>query len=56
MTLDLNLSRRQVVIITGMSGAGRSSALKNLEDLGFEAIDNLPIDFFGRIVSKTLHK
>lgn len=51
MTLDLNLSRRQVVIITGMSGAGRSSALKNLEDLGFEAIDNLPIDFFGRIVS-----
>lgn len=32
-----------VLLITGMSGAGRSSALKILEDLGYEAIDNLPL-------------
>ena len=31
-----------VIIVTGMSGAGRSSALKALEDLGYEAVDNLP--------------
>jgi RNase adapter protein RapZ len=34
---------RQLVIVTGLSGAGRSTALKALEDLGFEAIDNLPL-------------
>ena len=42
--------KRKVVVVTGMSGAGRSSALRNLEDLGFEAIDNLPVSFLGRLV------
>src|SRR3546814_8748930 len=32
----------RVVLVTGMSGAGRSSALRVLEDEGYEAIDNLP--------------
>lgn len=32
-----------VVLVTGMSGAGRSTALKMLEDLGYEAVDNLPL-------------
>lgn len=32
-----------VVLVTGLSGAGRSSALKALEDEGFEAVDNLPL-------------
>lgn len=31
------------VIVTGMSGAGRSSALKMLEDLGYFCVDNLPV-------------
>jgi UPF0042 nucleotide-binding protein len=35
-------SRPQVLVVTGMSGAGRSSAAKILEDLGFTVIDNLP--------------
>jgi RNase adapter protein RapZ len=34
--------RPQLVVITGMSGAGRSQAGKALEDLGFFVIDNLP--------------
>ena len=34
---------RRVVLVTGPSGAGRSSAIKVLEDLGFEAIDNMPL-------------
>jgi UPF0042 nucleotide-binding protein len=35
--------RFPLILVTGMSGAGRSTALKILEDLGFEAIDNLPL-------------
>ena len=46
----LEEERQRVVVVTGMSGAGRSTALKILEDLGYEAIDNLPLDFLARIV------
>lgn len=35
-------SQREVVIISGLSGAGKLSALKTFEDLGFYAVDNLP--------------
>ena len=41
----------QVVLVTGLSGAGRSTALKALEDVGYEAIDNLPLSFLESIVS-----
>lgn len=34
--------RHELVIITGISGAGKLSALKTFEDLGFYAVDNLP--------------
>lgn len=44
------LLQTRVVIVTGMSGAGRSSALKTLEDLGYEAVDNLPISLLSRIM------
>jgi UPF0042 nucleotide-binding protein len=42
--------RLPVVLVTGMSGAGRSTTLKTLEDLGYEAIDNLPLHVLPRIV------
>lgn len=32
-----------VLLVTGMSGAGKTSALKSLEDLGYEAVDNIPL-------------
>ncbi len=35
--------RRSVILLTGLSGAGMSTALKGLEDLGYEAVDNLPL-------------
>jgi len=35
-------SRGQLVVVTGMTGAGRSTAAKELEDLGFFVVDNLP--------------
>lgn len=31
------------VIVTGMSGAGKSSVLKMLEDIGYFCVDNLPV-------------
>lgn len=39
------MSDRQtpIYLVTGMSGAGRSTALRALEDIGFEAVDNLPL-------------
>ncbi|MGA9565090.1 MAG: RNase adapter RapZ [Candidatus Korobacteraceae bacterium] len=36
-------SLHELVIITGMSGAGKLSALKTFEDLGYYAVDNLPV-------------
>ncbi len=39
-----------LVLVTGMSGAGKSTALKILEDLGFEAIDNLPLSLLADLV------
>src|SRR5262245_11958284 len=35
--------RAAVLLVTGMSGAGRSTTLKILEDMGYEAFDNLPL-------------
>jgi UPF0042 nucleotide-binding protein len=37
--------RRRLLVVTGLSGAGRTTALKILEDLGYEAVDNLPLMF-----------
>ncbi|MEM7168725.1 MAG: RNase adapter RapZ [Pseudomonadota bacterium] len=45
-------TRQPVVLVTGQSGAGRSTALKALEDLGYEAIDNLPLDLLSTIVGE----
>jgi RNase adapter protein RapZ len=39
-----------VLVVTGMSGAGRSSAAKTLEDLGYIVIDNLPPTLLGSAV------
>ena len=42
----------QLVIISGMSGAGRSAASKALEDIGFFVIDNLPADLISGVVAR----
>ncbi len=44
-----NTTARRVVLVTGISGAGKSSALKALEDLGFETVDNVPLGLFERL-------
>lgn len=43
-------SAAHIVFITGPSGAGRSTAINALEDLGFEAIDNLPLSLVPRLL------
>lgn len=40
----------RIVFVTGPSGGGRSTAVKALEDIGFEAIDNLPLSLFPRLL------
>jgi RNase adapter protein RapZ len=45
---------KELVIVTGISGAGKASALKAFEDLGFHCVDNLPLELlpnFAGIVS-----
>ncbi len=47
----------KLVIVTGMSGAGKSSALKMLEDLGYFCMDNLPaplVEKFAELLTGTL--
>lgn len=41
------------VIVTGMSGAGKSTAMKMMEDMGFFCIDNLPIPLLDKLVDFT---
>lgn len=43
-------ARARVVAVTGMSGAGRSTALKALEDMGFETVDNLPLAMLPHLI------
>lgn len=39
-----------LIIVTGMSGAGRTTAINALEDLGFEALNNFPLSLVDRLV------
>ena len=44
--------RRRVVLVTGLSGAGKASALRALEDIGYEAVDNPPVGMIEAMVSR----
>ena len=44
------------VIVTGMSGAGKSSALKMLEDVGYFCVDNLPVALLDKFAEMLLDK
>lgn len=44
--------RQRIVLVTGMLGAGKATTLKELEDLGWEAIDNFPLRLLDRIVGQ----
>ena len=40
----------KLVIVTGMSGAGKSTVMKMMEDMGFFCVDNLPIPLFEKFI------
>lgn len=44
--------RQRILLVTGMLGAGKTTALRALEDLGWEAIDNFPIRLLSRLVGE----
>ncbi|WBH16538.1 RNase adapter RapZ [Sphingomonas radiodurans] len=41
----------EILLVTGLSGAGKSTVLKTLEDLGWEVVDNLPLSLLDRLLS-----
>lgn len=45
----------RVLLVTGPSGAGRSTAIHALEDLGYEVIDNLPLSLVPRLIDGPPH-
>ena len=42
---------RRILFVTGMSGAGKKTALKALEDMGWETVDNLPVSLLDRLLA-----
>jgi RNase adapter protein RapZ len=42
---------KKILLVTGMSGAGKSTALNTLEDLGWEVVDNLPFSLLDRLLA-----
>ncbi|RZM06002.1 MAG: RNase adaptor protein RapZ, partial [Sphingomonas sp.] len=45
---------QEVLLVTGLSGAGKSTVLKTLEDLGWEVVDNLPLVLLDRLLDAPL--
>jgi UPF0042 nucleotide-binding protein len=45
-------ANRRVILLTGLSGAGKTTATKSLEDIGFRTIDNLPYELLPALVEK----
>ena len=45
-------ARQRLLLVTGLSGAGKSTALDVLEDLGWETIDNFPVRLLKRVVAR----
>src|SRR5213595_1636107 len=44
----------ELVVITGLSGSGKGSVLKVLEDLGYYSVDNLPVELIPKFAELTL--
>jgi UPF0042 nucleotide-binding protein len=42
---------KRILLVTGLSGAGKSTALKTLEDAGWEVVDNLPLSLLDHLLS-----
>src|SRR4051794_7303962 len=55
-THDLQIqepARADLIIVTGMSGSGKQTAIRAFEDLGFYAVDNLPVSLLPKFAELT---
>jgi UPF0042 nucleotide-binding protein len=50
------IARKNILLVTGMSGAGKSTVLRTLEDIGWEVVDNLPLLLLDRLLATALPK
>src|ERR1022692_3484384 len=50
---EASARKPELVVITGLSGSGKGSVLKALEDLGFYSVDNLPVDLIPKFAELT---
>jgi UPF0042 nucleotide-binding protein len=48
------ISGKPILLVTGMSGAGKSTVLRTLEDMGWEVVDNLPLLLLNRLLDTAL--
>ena len=48
----MSAGRQRIVVVTGLSGAGKISILRALEDLSYEAVDNPPLDLLPTLVAQ----
>ncbi len=51
--MDDPLKKRKIVIITGLSGSGKSTVARTLEDQGFFCVDNIPVDLLPKLLELT---
>ncbi|MCL4135254.1 UNVERIFIED_CONTAM: hypothetical protein GTU68_048641 [Idotea baltica] len=52
--INKDINPPKLIVVTGPSGAGRSTAINVLEDIGFEAIDNVPLSLIPRLTDGSL--
>src|SRR3954463_9290394 len=53
MTKKKAAPKPELVVITGLSGSGKGSVLKSLEDLGYYSVDNLPVELIPKFAELT---
>ena len=46
----------KIIIVTGMSGSGKTVALKMFEDFGYYCVDNLPVELVSNFVELTIEE
>ncbi|HEY0444898.1 MAG TPA: RNase adapter RapZ [Allosphingosinicella sp.] len=54
--MKLSAAPQRILLVTGLSGAGKSTALRTLEDVGWEVVDNLPLSLLEHLLSTPLSK
>lgn len=50
------MEKRKIVIVSGLSGAGKTTALNTLEDMGYYVVDNLPCEVGSFFINTSIHK